>query len=98
MTNPYAPATKAHAVAAHILAAHAAGRWVETAELRRRTGASVHLIAAVRARLRDEGLVGRKGDYAVCHICGEPAVARDLCSRHYQAARPAAARRARRAA
>lgn len=98
MTNPYPPATKAHAVAAHILAAHAVGRWVATAELRRRTGAGVKQIGAVRARLRDEGLVGRKGDYAVCYVCGAPAVARDCCSRHYQAAYRAPLLRARRAA
>ena len=84
-TRPASPMTRA--VEQHILEAHAHGRWIESEELRRRTGATPSQISATRARLYAAGKIKKKGDYHVCYLCGEPAMAREMCALHYTQAR-----------
>lgn len=63
ITNPFTPGTKSHAIAAAILHAHEHGTWVNRAALMERYTCGKNLIGKVRERLREEGLLGYKGDY-----------------------------------
>lgn len=61
----FAPGTKARAIAEHILARAAKGRWATDREIREVVGAvSKQQIGRVRERLREAGLIKWKGRYS----------------------------------
>jgi hypothetical protein len=81
------PVDPAERVEAELLAAHEAKHWLCESEVMRRTGATASVVGRVRNELQEQGRVGTRADYAVCYICGKPAVARAMCHTHYREAR-----------
>ena len=87
------PVDPAERVEAELLAAHEARQWLCESELMRRTGATASVVGRVRNALQEQGRVGTRADYAVCYLCGKPAVARKMCHTHYREARQRQAQR-----
>ena len=87
------PSDPAERIAVELLQAHEAKQWLCESEVMRRTGATASVVGRVRNELQAEGRVGTQRDYAVCYICGKPAVARAMCHTHYREARHRQAQR-----
>jgi len=88
------PSDPAERIAVELLQAHEAKQWLCRSELMRRVpGATGAMIDRVRNELQEQGRVGTRADYAVCYLCGKPAVARAMCHTHYREARHRQAQR-----